>query len=186
MPSIALMEDLEHRKQLAGELARYADGRQGLGLGTALAGAMAILGWLLVGILSRLLLLRLPVAPTRGEQWAMFSGRMFLGASILLFLVALSWLLMKDRVQARLYRGHGEAGSAMPSWELRLGAALLAVLAFTGFRIGAGAYLALGLPVGSEPSPLGLWGSTLLSTFALMAAIGTVLLLALAWRRVPG
>ena len=33
----ALLEDLEHRKNLAGELARYADGRQCLGLGTALA-----------------------------------------------------------------------------------------------------------------------------------------------------
>ena len=177
-----LIEDLEHRKTLAGELARFADGRQGLGLGTGLAGALAILNPMLITI-SSTVLWRFQSRPMSREQEVALMGSYLLILSALTLLTALTWLLLRDRLQARLYRGHGEAGSTFPIWELRVGTTLLGVLGFAGLWIGAVSLRSL---MSTELSPASVWGVPTLKFLASAALFGTVMLLAASWRKVRG
>ncbi|MDE3244995.1 MAG: hypothetical protein KGN80_02825 [Acidobacteriota bacterium] len=186
MTTDTLMEDLEHRKKLAGELARFADGRQGLGLGTALAGLLALLDPLLIWLGSNQLANYSHRHTTQATFWAFYAPLVVLFISAVALVDAFAWLLLKDALQARLYRGHGEAGSAMPSWEGRVGAMLLAVLGCVGLWIGGSALMELRVPAGPEPSPLSLWGVPMLKLVGSVALLGTVALLAAAWRRVRG
>ena len=181
-----LIEDLEHRKNLAGELARFADGRQGLGLGTALAGLLALLDPIMLWLGSDQLMRYSQRHTTHATLWEFYAPLMVLFISVTALVNAFVWLLLKGAVEARLYRRHGEAASAMPSWEVRIAAVLLLVLGCIGFWVGGSAVMAMRAPAGPEPSPAGLWGVPMLKLVATVALLGTVVLLTAAWRRVRG
>lgn len=186
MTSNTLLQDLEHRKHLVGELARFADGRQGLGLGTALAGLLALLDPVLIWLGSDQLIRYSQQQATRANSWEFLGPLLVLIISATALVNAFAWLLLKDALQARLYRGHGEAGSGLPSWETRVGAVLLVVLGGVGLWIGGSALVAMKVPVGPELSPASLWGLPMLRLVASMALLGTAVLVAAAWRRVRG
>ena len=181
----ALMEDLEHRRTLAGKLARYADGGQGLGLGTALAGVLAILGPILMDLLANRMLTYINHHPGQLTEPA-FGPLLLLCFPAIALANALVWLLLKDAVPSRLYRGFGEARSALPRWEVRLGLVLLSLLAFVGIWICKGSWVALKIPAGAELSPISLWGARMLRLTAAVALFGTILLTLIAWRKVRG
>ncbi len=182
----ALLEDLEHRKNLAGELARYADGRQGLGLGTALAGLLALLDPVLIWLGSDQLVCYSHQHATRAHFWEFYAPLMALFITAIALVNAFIWLLLKDPLQVRLYRSHGEARSAMPAWEVRVGMVLLGVLGCVGFWIGGSVLLAMRVSPGPELSPASLWGVPMLKLVAIVALLGTAVLVAAAWRRVRG
>lgn len=182
----ALLEDLEHRKNLAGELARYADGRQGLGLGTALAGLLALLNPVLIWLGSDQLVCYSHRHTTRANFWEFYAPLMILSITTIALVNAFAWLLLKDTLQVRLYRGHGEAASAMPSWETRVGTILLGILGCIGLWIGGSVLVAMRVPVGPELSPANLLGVPMLKLVASVALLGTAVLVAAAWRRVRG
>ncbi|MBL0313596.1 MAG: hypothetical protein IPP78_12970 [Holophagaceae bacterium] len=182
----ALLEDLEHRKNLAGELARYADGRQGLGLGTALAGLLALLDPVLIWLGSDQLVCYSHQHATRAHFWEFYAPLMALFITAIALVNAFIWLLLKDPLQVRLYRSHGEARSAMPAWEVRVGMVLLGVLGCVGFWIGGSVLLAMRVSPGPELSPASLWGVSMLKLVATVALLGTAVLVAAAWRRVRG
>lgn len=186
MTTDTLLEDLERRKQLAGELARFADGRQGLGLGTALAGLLALLDPLLIWLGSNQLVGYSQRHTTPATFWEFYAPLVVLFVSAIALVNAFAWLLLKDTLQARLYRGHGEAGSAMPSWEVRVGAVLLVVLGCVGLWVGGSALVELRMPVGPELSPVSLWGVSMLKLVGSVALLGTVVLFTAAWRLVRG
>ena len=187
MTETQLMEDLEHRRDLAAELARFADGQQGLGLGTALAGLLACLNPVLIwlGWSQAVCFIH------RHSEPAGFWGNhgpllIVLFISAIVFLNAFGWLLLKNAVPARLYRRLGEACSVQPSWEARVGVVLLCGLGYVGLWIGGSTLLALRIPAGPELSPVSLWGIPALKVMASVALLGTAVLLAAAWRRVQG
>ena len=180
-----LKEDMEHRRALAGELARYADGSQGLGLGTALAGGFAILGPILMDLLANWMIARINSLPSQLSQHT-FGPLLLLCFPAIALINAFAWLLLKGPLQRRLYRRFGEAHSALPRWELRLGLVLLALLAFAGIWICKGSWMALRVPAGSELSPLNLWGAPMLKLAAAVGLLGTILLTIIAWRKVRG
>ena len=180
-----LKEDMEQRRALAGELARYADGSQGLGLGTALAGGLAILGPILMDLLANRMIVYINSNPDLQRQRA-FGYLLLLCFPAIALLIAFTWLLLKGPVQRRLYRRFGEARSALPRWELRLGLLLLALLAFAGIWICKGSWMALRVPAGPEPSPLSVWGVPMLKLAVASGLFGTILLTLIAWRKVRG
>lgn len=184
MTTETLIQDMKHRKDLAAELARYADGTQGLGLGTALAGFLAILNPILMDLLANRMFAYLNSHPAR--QAHAFASTLLLGFQIIAFITALLWLLLRGPVQARLYRGFGEARSTLPRWEMRLGLVLLALLACLGLWIGGGSWTALRLPDESGLSPLSLWGAPMLKLAAAVGLLGTIVLTLIAWRKVRG
>ncbi len=186
MTSDSLLEDLEHRKTLAGELARFADGRQGLGLGTALAGALAILNPMLIWLGADQLVCYSYRHTTPAGFWEFYGPLMVLFISAIVLVNAFAWLLLKDTVQARLYRRHGEASSTMPSWEARVGAVLLGILGCTGLWIGGSVLMAMRVPAGPDLLAASLWGVPMLKLVATAALLGTTVLLAAAWRWVRG
>ena len=181
-----LIEDLEHRKNLAGELACFADGRQGLGLGTALAGALAILNPMLIWLGSDQLVCFAQRHATHGRFWEFYGPLMVLFISAIALVNAFTWLLLKGTVQVRLYCRHGEAGSILPSWEARVGAVLLGILGCTGLWIGGSVLMAMRVPAGPDLLAASLWGVPMLKLVALVALLGTTVLLAAAWRWVRG
>jgi len=186
MKSDTFLEDLEHRKQLAGELARFADGRHGLGLGTTLAGLLALLDPVLVWLGSDQLMRYSQLHSTPATFWDFYAPLMALFITSIALVDAFAWLLLKDALQARLYRGHGEAGCALPPWEVRVGAVLLVVLGGVGLWVGGSALMAMRVPVGPELSPASVWGVPMLKLVATLALLGTAVLVAAAWHRVRG
>lgn len=181
----ALKEDLEQRRALAGELARYADGGQGLGLGTALAGGLAILGPILMDLLANRMIVYINSLTNPLRERA-FGQLLLLCFPAIALLNAFAWLLLKGPVQRRLYRRFGEARSALPRWELRLGLVLLALLAIAGIWICKGSWMALKVPAGPELSPLSVWGAPMLKLAVTVGLLGTILLTIIAWRKVRG
>lgn len=186
MISDTFLEDLEHRKNLAGELARFADGRQGLGLGTALAGLLALLDPMLIWLGSGQLVGYSRRHSSQDTFWEFLGPLLVLFISATALVNAFAWLLLKDPLQARLYRSHGGAGSAPPPWEVRVGAVFLGILGCVGLWIGGSVLRTMRMPVGPELSPVSLWGLPMLKLVAIMALLGTALLVAVAWRRVRG
>ncbi|HJW09072.1 MAG TPA: hypothetical protein VJ483_05510 [Holophagaceae bacterium] len=178
----ALMEDLERRRDLAGELARYADGSQGLGLGTALAGGMALLNPVIMVLGSRPVLAYAQQQPRQAGLWEFVGPLLILCISVPALFNAFAWLLLKDAVQVRVYCRHGEARSAPPAWEVRTGLALLGMFVFAGVWIGGGAFMALRVP----QAPRAFSSFPILKTVAGVAILGTSVLIAAAWRWIRG
>lgn len=182
MSSDTLLEDLEHRRDLAVELARYADGREGLGLGTALAGLLALLDLALLYLVNGALARYAALHATREEFPHFLVSRLFVVDSALVLAGALLWLLLRGPVQ-RVYRRHGEAGSPLPVGDLRLGTCLMALMGFAGAWIGRGNLMAVSH---ASEAPHALWGGPMLKVMGALAFVGTLILAAMAWRRLGG
>ncbi len=173
-----LMEDLEHRRDLAAELARFADGQQGLGLGTALAGLLACLNPLLISLVSGVLL------PT--FKWRTQGEPFLLICSLLLLLNALMWLLMKGWLQARFYRGHGAAGVFLPHWEIRVGVVLLVGVGLILVWLGTGSMVAANSPGYWEQWHSTIFGIATLKFFAGVSLLTATIVLVVSLVRVRG
>ena len=178
MTETQLMEDLEHRRDLAAELAGFADGKQGLGLGTALAGLMACMNPVLISLAAKVMM--------QDCTWRTRVEPFILMCSLLLLLNAFVWLLLKDWLQARLYRSHGEAGSLLPQWEIRVGIVMLAAVGLAAIWQGASALLAVNSPGNWERWPSKVLGIATLTYIAAVALLGATAVMVASWRRVKG
>ena len=191
--STDIITELEHRRDLATRLGRYADGREGLGIGQVLSGVGSLLGagvtaifaWAFFRAMSALPCLTAAQAAPGANPWGALFGPQFLRIYLAVFLaymlIPIAWISVRERVIAHFYRDYGTARSGWPKWEDK-------------FTVGASAFFLFGCICYAAPAlhSLGLDGEARqfvrfgVRSVAVVTAVGFLSLAVLAMRYVRG